>query len=165
MAGRYFDPDKTTDLAFLPVESQDATDLDLFASEAEADTILFYTRDLNVLNTHLWGWATIRSLAQSPGMGYTPLGDNLGIFLRFYETDPADVATTADATAFVTAMKRTIAAVIGWRISQSKIDTMATQEDSATRRVVRSSIHLEPYPPNWTRWLESFSTLPPVWTL
>ena len=163
MADRYFDPDRSTDLAFLPVESHDATDLDLFASEAEADTIQYYTRDISTVNP--LRWTSIRG-PMTMSTVYTALGDNLGVFLRFYTVDPALVDTSAaDGAAFLTAMKRTIAALISWRIMQSKMNLTAIQETRGGRHMIKAPLQIEPYPPNWTRWLDPFSTLPPVYSL
>lgn len=160
---RYFDPDRTVDLDLLPMESQDASDLNYFATEAEADVIAYFTRDLTSTGTTLW--PTVRApLAEAPV--YTAVGDHLGVFLRFYTVNPDDVDTAAaDGAAFLLAMKRTIAAVVGWRILQSKMNTLAIQETREGRHLIKSMLQIEPYPPNWTRWLEPFSTLPPVWTL
>lgn len=161
---RYFDPDRAVDSALLPLESRDATDLDQIATEAEADTIGYYTRDITRMSVIVYD--SIYSPSLTSTVEYTALGDTLGVFLRYYAADPSTLdLNDAEVAAFKLAMQRTIATVISWRLLQGKINTIAIQETREGRHLIKSMIQIEPFPPNWTRYLEPYCTLPPQWTL
>lgn len=148
----YFDPDAAATLAFLPPEAQTATNLDLHATDAEADVIRFFTRDIGVGSPYYDADTTT----------YTLVGDRLGVFLRHYKEDVDNLDTgDADTVAFLNAMRRTIAAVIVWRLVQDTMNRAALGESTSSKGTIQKAMyHAEPFPPYWERWLRPFSTLP-----
>lgn len=159
---RYWQREKPDDLALLPTRMQGWAELDRVAAQVEADVILTFTRDITDLRRGLQHWGP-------PFAEYTQVGEQRGVFLRHYQEDASTVvevsetaAVQADQSAFLAAMKRTIAAVIEWRfLSEQKDPQLDQVSDGTGKHQTKNVHHHEPFPPSWQRFLRPWVTLVP----
>ncbi len=159
----YFDPNDQSHLAFLPPPIRMAETVERMAPIAEADVINHFTEVPRPSASDL------QDLSQMGGASVTSrLSTQVGssvfrVFLRGYEQDADDVDTAAYPNLKLD-MVRTIAMVIVWRMQQEKREPDALSEASSTgKSITYRSDRLEPFPPNWDRWLRKYDTREPGW--
>lgn len=152
----YFDTQEQADQNLLPPEFRGAADLANVAVEAEKDVIEQYTD-----RAHAW-WYTARVMINEGG---TPESVNANlsmyVFLRGYKADAAHAAVDPDLK---DALKRTIAAVIAWRLRQRNADPLVASQSSADGKSTTwrdSAVFL--FPRGFDRRLRRFDLREPVW--
>jgi hypothetical protein len=162
----YFNLANQDCIALMAPEDLDATGIERIAEEAEASVIAHYTRDI------AGRWDIGRNITFSSGSvglpsldGYTPIGGSLVVYLRYYCVDPANLGTTEAELAFLLAMRRTVAAVIQWRLLQETMNIAAVQETRGGRHLIKDWWQREPFPWGWDRWLKPFDLRPALTSL
>lgn len=158
----YFDPE-SEDLKLIPEGMRKGSNLALYATEAEADLLNHYTKRFEIprLLAFTDGIVAVSGYQVMSLDGiFTDLGDGRGTYLRDYTVSAASCTNSA----LVTAMKRTIARVIVWRLTQDTRDLATTNESKvgSTSRTYRAD-HDAPFPRDWDRDLRSFDTRIPAW--
>jgi len=158
----YFDASgpTTPSMLMLPPTMRTNSDIARLAAEAEADVINAFTRPLNAVTYFNYPAPASLPVALQLTSVFTDLGTGAGVFLRYYTTD-ASLCTVPD---FVTAMQRTVAAIIQWRFTQSKRDVQIRSRSGGAG--IGSNETYLPYddlPPAWTRWLKLYDTREDAW--
>jgi hypothetical protein len=146
----YYDYTDADDLKLLPVTMRTAEELQEVSAIAEADAIAYYTE--GAPNEDY----TLRTVERAA----TQTGDYEYVYLVGYEEDADD----AD-TGLALALKRAIAEVIRWRLTQWKREMgIASESDDRGRsKTYTLDAHTTNFPPAWNRWLEPFDSREDAW--
>ena len=137
-------------LTLIPAPFDEYDNLERVADVAEADIIKFYTKAPHLSTLDFF---------QGSGASYSY------VYLRGYKTDPDEI----DEEMYPTLKKdiqRTIAAVIVWKIQQERrtVDVVSESDPQGKGYVLRAD-RLEPFPPNWDRWLREYDIRRVTWSL
>lgn len=149
----YFDTTDNADLAMLPKILRTAEELADVAAESEADVILQYTEPQAADSEDFTLRENLRFNVQT--------GDFEFVYLAGFTEDAADPDVDPGLKK---AMKRTVAAVIHWRLNQWKREpgVISESDDRGKSRTYSDQID-SPFPPGWDRWLAPFDTREPAW--
>lgn len=161
----YFDATAPADLQLLPQYMQSDSELAYIASQVEADVISMYTERApyylytarqEYLRNGLVSTETVGediSAQNAPTGAITP---QLRVYLKGYKADASDALVDPNLK---TALKRTIAEVIRWRIVQWKREQglMSSSDSEGTSRSYGPQSS-DPFPPNWNRYLKPFES-------
>jgi len=160
VAAQYFDTTAgSDDMKRLPQALQDASDIAIWAEDAEALVIKQYTKRAP-------GQLLDEPIPNAINRVATRIGSsNYYVFLRGYEELAADVDTTSFPY-FKADMARTIALAIRWYAPQLKRELgVQSATDGGERGKSRT---LTPdaesaLPRRWDRWLLEYDTREPLW--
>lgn len=166
----YFDPTDSTHLALLPVGMRQDSDLATIAAQVEADVIGFFTKQgpyINFTNLERFlenGIVTTEVVGEdvtatgSPSNAIVP---HLYVYLKGYKADANDANVDPNLKA---ALRRTIAEVIRWRMTQWKRELGVQQAGKGKDRTMFSPDAYDPFPQGWDRWLIQFRADDPLWS-
>lgn len=169
----YFDPTNADDLLLLPTGYREDKDLPVLAGVCEADVIDYFTEvpsywwlatsQLGFIQ-YPWGWGGL----ENPGVDITAGGPNapttnarVRVYLKgFRPNDPNNPSTTGSSDPLVdpnlaSALKRTIALVLAWRISRWKFvkPGIASEASDIGKSTVFQKNAEDAFPPDWIRAL------------
>jgi hypothetical protein len=136
----YFDPQ--ADAMLLPEQYRGAKELVEVSAEAEADIINRFT------NTSPGAYATAE-----------PLGGN--ILYRYVHLDGFNDDASLAAAALVSAMKRSIAELVAWKLLQRRKDASISSESGKEGGVTYKPGADDTIPHRILRWLEPFDLRDP----
>lgn len=160
----YFNTANPDCLALLPDDVKNRSDLDLLASEAEAEVIAMYKREEpDYRNTALYD---VQSVVTGNENLTTSTADPR-VYLRYYQAD-ADDLTSTDELTFLAAMRRAIAQLIRVRSVQEDLDLSIASETRGRRSVTywRGINRLEgTIPRSVTNWLKPYDKRPPTYAI
>lgn len=170
MATPYFDVTSTNgDLLLLPQSVRIDGQLAAVAAIAERDVIncytdsppyFLFTNQLGLLGFFDASYGTGEDISNQSAPA-TALVPQLRVYLRGYKQDSSDPNVDPNLKQD---MKMAIAEVIQWRMNIWKAMEPGLKSSSETgRNKVFRDDAVEPFPPNWTRWLEKYNSHDPLW--
>lgn len=160
----YFDASQASDdLKLLPTHLRRDENLETLAAQVEAEIVAHYTTSTFDAPAYAWqavdGWDGA-VLVDGPGAGAVKLTDYLYVRLRGYAPD----GTLAEAY-FKEAMRREMADVLRWRLTQAKRNPAIASESDGDKSVTYVEDAAETFPASFPLYLRPFVVVDGSWSL
>lgn len=165
----YFDATNDEDVALLPKKLQDDENLALLAARSEAEVIAQYTVNVYTPIPIGLGYTAIGQVPYDlgPNTAAVKVAPFIYVCLRGYAVDPtaADgyAAAIANASGLYLALKREIAGVVTYRITQNKHETGLVMENDGTKQRMYRQDAEDQWPRRFGFWLRDFDVRPVNW--